>query len=221
MSIIRDFPEKFRNDSFKIALTGSAGMGLAERIGVKFIQEVIALSNAVTTLYKDVYALIELGGEDAKIILFDDNNVPEMRMNGSCAGGTGSFIDQMATLLDVSLEELNNLSMQSTKNLRIASRCGVFAKTDVQALANRGELKSNIAKAVFLAVANQTVTTLFSGAEIKPKILFAGGPLTFLSELRNAFYEVLDISNVDGVLVGTASWAEEDFKQMINIAKEK
>ncbi len=185
---------------FKIILTGTAGMGLASRIGIPFVQEVIAISNAVKSLYRGVFSLIELGGEDAKIVLFNKNFPPEMRMNGSCAGGTGSFIDQMATLLNVSFEELNQLSANSTKRLYIASRCGVFAKTDVQALINKGENKNDIAKAVFIAVANQVVSSLLSGAQLKPKVLFAGGPLTFMPELRKAFTEITDLAEEDFIL---------------------
>ncbi len=185
---------------FKVILTGTAGMGLASRINIPFVQEVIAISNAVKFLYCDVSSLIELGGEDAKIVLFNKNLPPEMRMNGSCAGGTGSFIDQMATLLNVNFEELNRLSAKSTKRLYIASRCGVFAKTDVQALINKGENKNDIAKAVFIAVANQVVSALLSGAELKPKILFAGGPLTFMPELRKAFIEIINLPESEFIL---------------------
>jgi predicted CoA-substrate-specific enzyme activase len=123
-----------------------------------------------------------------------------MRMNGSCAGGTGSFIDQMATLLNITPNELNELSKKATKKLYIASRCGVFAKTDVQALLNRGESKEDIAKSIFIAVANQTITTLLSGASVKGKVLFAGGPLTFLSELRKTFQETLNLPEDEFIL---------------------
>jgi predicted CoA-substrate-specific enzyme activase len=200
LTFLSELPDKFRNEKFKIIMTGSAGMGLASRIEIPFTQEVIALTKAIRKLYPEVSTFIELGGEDAKIVLFGKNSAPEMRMNGSCAGGTGSFIDQMATLLNVDLPTLNQVSKSATKKLYVASRCGVFAKTDVQALLNKGENKSDIARSVFMAVANQTITTLLAGAEVKSKVLFAGGPLTFLSELRKAFVEALDLPETNFIL---------------------
>ena len=195
---------RYRGVSFSVLITGSAGMGLASRTNLPFGQEVIALSKAIRTFYPDVSTFIELGGEDAKIVLFRKHQAPEMKMNGSCAGGTGSFIDQMATLLNMEPGDLNELAKHSTKKLFIASRCGVFAKTDVQALLNKGENKADIARAVFLAVANQTVTTLLAGAEVNGKVLFAGGPLTFLSELRKAFVETLEKPPEDFILPNNA-----------------
>ena len=192
--------KKYSDIKFTITITGTAGMGLAKRIDLKFEQEVVALSHFVKTFYPKVSTLIELGGEDAKIVLFSKNQAPEMRMNGSCAGGTGSFIDQMASLLNIDLNTLNELSKNSTKKLYIASRCGVFAKTDVQALLNKGENREDIAKAIFNAVANQAITALLLGAKIKPRVLFAGGPLTFLSELRKSFIEISDIDQNEFIL---------------------
>ena len=194
----------YAGQSFSVLMTGSAGMGLASRTGIPFGQEVIALSKAIRTFFPQVSTFIELGGEDAKIVLFREHQAPEMKMNGSCAGGTGSFIDQMATLLNMEPSDLNELAKQSTKKLYIASRCGVFAKTDVQALLNKGENKADIARAVFLAVANQTVTTLLAGAEVNGNVLFAGGPLTFLSELRKAFVETLEKPQDDFILPDNA-----------------
>jgi len=204
IDMIEKIAETYKNSKIKIAMTGSAGMGLAERSGLSFIQEVIAITKAIKALYPEVQTLIELGGEDAKVVLFEQGKTPEMRMNGSCAGGTGSFIDQMATLLNVSFEELNEMSKNSKKKLFIASRCGVFAKTDVQAHLNKGEHKEDIARAVFNAVANQAVSVLLGGVEVKPKVLFAGGPLTFLSELRRAFYEVLVMDKENFILPDNA-----------------
>ncbi len=192
LHILRQLLPEYGQESFTVNITGSAGMGLAARISVPFVQEVIALSKAIRSFYREISTFIELGGEDAKIVLFSKNQTPEMRMNGSCAGGTGSFIDQMATLLNVSPTTLNEMAKQSKKKLYIASRCGVFAKTDVQALLNKGEDKNDIARAVFTAVANQAITSLLAGADVKGKVLFAGGPLTFLSELRTAFVETLE-----------------------------
>jgi len=221
--MLKELHELYPSDQFHVQMTGSAGMGLARRIDVPFVQEVVALTQAIRTLHSDVSTFIELGGEDAKIVLFHPNQAPEMKMNGSCAGGTGSFIDQMATLLNVDLATLNEMAHNASKKLYIASRCGVFAKTDVQALLNKGESKEDIARAVFLAVANQTMTTLLAGAEIRPKILFAGGPLTFLPELRRAFIETLQQAENNFVLpdnsevlvaVGAAIKAEHDGKEM-------
>ncbi|BDU49719.1 acyl-CoA dehydratase activase [Haliovirga abyssi] len=191
---LKELKKEIGEEKFSLAITGTAGMGVANRNNFEFVQEVIAISKAIVKFYKEAHTLIELGGEDAKIILFEEGKTPEMRMNGSCAGGTGSFIDQMATILNVEISELNELAKKATKNLYIASRCGVFAKTDVQALLNMGESKEDIAKSVFLAVANQSITTLMAGATVKEKVIFAGGPLTFLSELRKAFYETLKLS---------------------------
>ena len=198
--ILTSLESQYRGQSFSVLMTGSAGMGLASRTGIPFGQEVIALSRTIRTFFPQVSTFIELGGEDAKIVLFRPHQAPEMKMNGSCAGGTGSFIDQMASLLNMEPGDLNELAKQSTKKLYIASRCGVFAKTDVQALLNKGENKADIARAVFLAVANQTVTTLLAGAEVNGKVLFAGGPLTFLSELRKAFVETLEKPAKDFIL---------------------
>ena len=200
LKTLKDLAKKYPKERFEVLMTGSAGMGLASRINVPFEQEVIALTQAIRKFYPEVSTFIELGGEDAKIVLFRPGASPEMKMNGQCAGGTGSFIDQMATLLNVDLQTLNNLAEGSTKKLYIASRCGVFAKTDVQALLNKGENKEDIARAVFLAVANQTITTLLAGAEIKSKVLFAGGPLTFLPQLRRAFIETINLPEKDFIL---------------------
>lgn len=213
---------KYPNTQFDILMTGSAGMGLASRINIPFEQEVIALTSAIKKFYPEVSTFIELGGEDAKIVLFRPGASPEMKMNGQCAGGTGSFIDQMATLLNIDLKTLNDLASKSTKKLYIASRCGVFAKTDVQALLNKGENKEDIARAVFIAVANQTITTLLAGAEIRSKILFAGGPLTFMPELRKSFFETIKLPEKDFILpknsevlvaVGSAVDAENKGKE--------
>ncbi len=200
LGILASIAPHYRNHSFNVLMTGSAGMGLASRTDIPFGQEVIALSKAIRTLFPQVSTFIELGGEDAKIMILRKQQAPEMKMNGNCAGGTGSFIDQMASLLNMEPAELNELAKQSTKKLYIASRCGVFAKTDVQALLNRGENKADIARAVFLAVANQTIATLLSGAEVSGKILFAGGPLTFLSELRKSFIATLGKPQEDFIL---------------------
>ncbi|MBT8762723.1 2-hydroxyacyl-CoA dehydratase [Desulfohalobiaceae bacterium Ax17] len=178
-----------------LAVTGSAGMGVAEVFGLPFVQEVVASAYFIEKFYPEVRTFIEIGGEDSKIIFFDDHFRPDIRMNGSCAGGTGAFIDQMAVLLDVGGRELNALAKKSTNIYPIASRCGVFAKTDIQSMLSRHVSKEDIAASIFHAVALQVLTALSRGREIKKKILFGGGPLTFYSKLRRAFIDILDIKS--------------------------
>lgn len=185
--------EKFPNTEFCINITGSAGMGIGERIGVSFIQEVVAAVEVVNNVYKDTHTLIDLGGEDAKMVFFAEGKHPDIRMNGSCAGGTGAFIDQMANLMNISVDEMGNQALTFDKIYPIASRCGVFAKTDVQNLISRNIPVADISASILHAVALQTVTTLARGCDIIPKILCIGGPLTFIPALRNAFREVLKI----------------------------
>lgn len=181
----------------KVAISGSAGMTLAEASGIPFVQEVYALSGAVAELAPDCDVVIELGGEDAKI-LFLTGGVEE-RMNGTCAGGTGAFIDQMATLLNVSVEELDALSLRHQKIYPIASRCGVFAKTDIQPLINQGAAKEDIAASIYQAVAEQTVTGLAQGRRIQGKVLFLGGPLSFNQGLRERFIAILGLTPENSV----------------------
>ena len=179
-------------------VTGSAGMGLSEKYHLPFIQEVVASAEVVQRLYPNVHTLIDIGGEDAKIIFFDGSErPPDMRMNGACAGGTGAFIDQMATLLNVSVSTLNELAQNYTHIYPIASRCGVFAKTDVQNLLAREIAREDIAASILHAVILQTLTTLARGRNPAPNILFCGGPLTFLSTLRSAFIKALNINEND------------------------
>jgi predicted CoA-substrate-specific enzyme activase len=181
------------NEEVAIAISGSAGLGLSSAIGAPFVQEVFATTQVVRTLAPDASCVIELGGEDAKIIFFDRAGVDE-RMNGSCAGGTGAFIDQMATLLDVSADELDLMSMQATRTYPIASRCGVFAKTDLQPLLNQGARKEDLAKSIYLSVVHQTIAGLAQGRKIIGKVLFLGGPLYFCRGLRECFCEALGLS---------------------------
>ncbi len=166
----------------KAAVSGSAGMGLAQGADLPFVQEVFATSEAVKRLDGDASCVIELGGEDAKIIFFD-SGIDE-RMNGSCAGGTGAFIDQMATLLNVTVEQLDQLSLSYDRIYPIAARCGVFAKSDIQPLLNQGAKKEDIAASIYQAVVNQTVTGLAQGRKITGKVLFLGGPLYYCKGLR-------------------------------------
>ncbi|HIZ09213.1 MAG TPA: 2-hydroxyacyl-CoA dehydratase [Candidatus Borkfalkia avicola] len=207
--------EKFGGGDFRICITGSAGLGLAERSGVGFVQEVQAAFTAIRRYYPDADAAVELGGEDAKIIFVTGGT--EQRMNGSCAGGTGAFIDQMATLLNISVTEMDELSLKAEKVYPIASRCGVFAKSDIQPLLNQGARKEDISASIFQAVVDQTVAGLAQGRRIKGKVLFLGGPLYFLKGLRRAFKETLKLDDEHAVFpdnapcfmsVGAALYAE-------------
>ena len=175
----------------KLVITGSAGLGVAKAAGLDFVQEVYATAAAVNTYIPDTDAVIELGGEDAKIIFF--GGALEERMNGSCAGGTGAFIDQMATLMNVTVNELDELSLRHEKIYPIASRCGVFAKSDIQPILNQGGRKEDVAASIFQAVVDQTVAGLTQGRELKGKIVFLGGPLHFLMGLRQRFVETLKL----------------------------
>lgn len=181
-------------DRVHLALSGSAGMGFAEQMAIPFVQEVFATKMAVAKRIPDADCVIELGGEDAKILFV--SGLPEVRMNGSCAGGTGSFVDQMATLLGVTPDEMNELAKDYTKIYSIASRCGVFAKSDIQPLINQGATKEDIAASIFAAVVNQTVSGLAQGREITGKVVYLGGPLTFLSELRASFDKTLGLKGI-------------------------
>lgn len=177
------------------AITGSAGMGLAEILNATFVQEVIACTETVEQLIPETDVVIELGGEDSKITFL--KNGIEQKMNGSCAGGTGAFIDQIAVLLNTDSAGVNILAKTAKTIYPIASRCGVFAKTDVQPLLNQGAKKEDIALSIFQAVVNQTIAGLASGRKISGKVAFLGGPLFFLDELRNRFIETLNLSEED------------------------
>ena len=180
---------KFPDAQMQIAISGSAGMGIADSLNIPFIQEVYATKVAAEHFAPGTDTIIELGGEDAKILFLTGNL--EVRMNGSCAGGTGAFIDQMSTLLNLSGAQMNEEAKKSQKIYTIASRCGVFAKSDIQPLLNQGALKSDISASIFAAVVNQTIAGLAQGRPIEGNILYLGGPLTFISELRKAFDSAL------------------------------
>ena len=179
------------------AISGSAGLGLAEAADIPFVQEVFATGEVVKKLEPDTSCVIELGGEDAKIIFFD-GGIDE-RMNGSCAGGTGAFIDQMATLLNISVDELDKLSLNAGRLYPIASRCGVFAKTDIQPLLNQGARKEDVAASIYQAVVNQTIAGLAQGKKIRGKVLFLGGPLFYCKGLRLRFKETLGLDDEHAV----------------------
>lgn len=192
--LIKDFPD----NTFTISLTGSGALDISKILGVNFIQEVIACKSAVEKLIPQTDVVIELGGEDAKIIYFD--KFIEQRMNGTCAGGTGAFLDQMASLLNTDTNGLNELSKTYETIYPIASRCGVFAKTDIQPLLNEGARKEDIAASIFQAVVNQTISGLACGRPIKGKVAFLGGPLNYLPELRKRFIESLKLTD-DKIIV--------------------
>ena len=189
--ILNSIAPRFSGQDIKLVITGSAGLGVAKASGVDFVQEVYATAAAVNEYIPNADAVIELGGEDAKIIFF--GGALEERMNGSCAGGTGAFIDQMATLMNVTADELDELSLKHEKIYPIASRCGVFAKSDIQPILNQGGRKEDVAASIFQAVVDQTIAGLTQGRELKGKIVFLGGPLHFLQGLRERFVETLKL----------------------------
>ena len=188
--ILTKIMKKYGNDCY-LSISGSAALGMAEYANVNFVQEVYSEKIACDKLAPETDVIIELGGEDAKIVFL--TNGLEVRMNGSCAGGTGAFIDQMALLLNVDITKMNDLAKSAVKTYQIASRCGVFAKSDIQPLINQGATREDLAKSIFFAITNQTVGGLAQGREIKGNILYLGGPLTFNSELRDCFNRTLKL----------------------------
>ena len=190
--LLQNAYEIFGDRQITMAITGSGGIALADYLHVPFLQEVIAGTKAVRTYYPQSDVIIELGGEDAKITYLTGGN--EHRMNGNCAGGTGAFIDQMATLLDTDAGGLNEMAKKADTIYPIAARCGVFAKTDIQALLNEGASKENVAASVFQSIVFQTITGLACGRPIKGTVCFLGGPLTYLSQLREQFAKTLHLT---------------------------
>ena len=197
-----------------LAISGSAGMGLADSCKVPFVQEVFATRVAANRLAPGTDCIIELGGEDAKILFL--TNGTEVRMNGSCAGGTGAFIDQMATLLKMGADEMDKAAQGATRTYTIASRCGVFAKSDIQPLINQGAQAGDIAASIYQAVVNQTIAGLAQGRPIKGNILYLGGPLTFAKTLRESFDRTLGVTgtlpenSLLFVAMGAAFYADEE-----------
>ena len=226
--VIRGLIDKFNiTEPVGCAVSGSAGMGLAEKVGLPFVQEVYATKVAMSHRLPEADVVIELGGEDAKILFLQGNL--EVRMNGTCAGGTGAFADQMASLMQIETGEMNELAKQHEKIYSIASRCGVFAKTDIQPLLNQGARKEDISASIFYAIVNQTITGLAQGHPIEGTIVYLGGPLTFLSELRKAFDKTLGCEGIcpaDSlvfVALGAAYYAQEkvDLEQVYERIGEK
>ncbi len=199
----------------ELAISGSAGMGMAESVGVPFVQEVFATRVAAGRLVPGTDVVIELGGEDAKILFLTGGM--EVRMNGSCAGGTGAFIDQMATLLKMTADEMDEAAQRAEKTYTIASRCGVFAKSDVQPLINQGAKATDIAASIYQAVVNQTIAGLAQGRPIKGNVLYLGGPLTFSKCLRESFDKTLGLAGTCPensllfVALGAAFYADQSF----------
>ncbi len=191
--LIQEAHKALGNVTFSAMITGSGGVSIAKSLGIPFIQEVVATANAIEAVAPTTDVAIELGGEDAKIIYF--SNGIEQRMNGVCAGGTGSFIDQMASLLQTDAIGLNELAKNHKVIYPIASRCGVFAKTDIQPLINEGAAKEDLAASIFQAVVNQTISGLACGKPIRGNVTFLGGPLHFLSELRERFIKTLRLTD--------------------------
>ncbi len=182
-----------------IILTGSVGMGFAERFGIDFVQEVVASVELIRSKFPEIKTFIDIGGEDAKMIFFEKEHSPDIRMNGSCAGGTGAFIDQMASLLGVEVNELSRLADEAENIYPMASRCGVFSKTDIQNLISRNVSKKDIAASVFHAVALQVISSLSRGYDVMPKVFFCGGPFAFIPALRKSFMKLLSLSPEDCV----------------------
>ena len=228
---LRSIEGMLRGRTVRMVITGSAGLGVAKASGIDFVQEVYATAAAVQEYDPGTDAVIELGGEDAKIIFF--GGALEERMNGSCAGGTGAFIDQMATLMNVTADELDALSLKHEKIYPIASRCGVFAKSDIQPILNQGGRKEDVAASIFQAVVDQTVAGLTQGRELKGKIVFLGGPLHFLMGLRQRFVETLKLDGDHAVFpengdcyaaIGAAlcasDYAEQPFEEELKRLEE-
>nr|WP_139652162.1 2-hydroxyacyl-CoA dehydratase [Raoultibacter phocaeensis] len=198
IEVLEEAAADFGSEAMTIAITGSGGLLLAQWLDIEFVQEVIASKTAVETFIPKTDVAIELGGEDAKIIYFDQGI--EQRMNGTCAGGTGAFIDQMAALLNTDAGGLNELAASCSTIYPIASRCGVFAKTDVQPLLNEGARKEDIAASIFQSVVTQTISGLACGRPIRGNVAFLGGPLQYLPELRKRFYQTLELDGEHSIV---------------------
>ncbi len=205
-SLMQNAIDKLGHFQYRLCVTGSAGMGLAEKFNLRFAQEVIVASQYIRRHFPLVNTLIDVGGEDAKMIFFNDERQPDIRMNGSCAGGTGAFIDQMATLLNLSIEELDALARTTDIIHPVASRCGVFAKTDVQNLISRKVPLPEISRSIFNAVSLQAINTLARGQKILSQIFFSGGPLSFIGSLRDRFIANIGIHPDQIVATGSGEY---------------
>ncbi|MBP3874063.1 MAG: 2-hydroxyacyl-CoA dehydratase [Lachnospiraceae bacterium] len=197
--LVEEAEEKLHDLDVSAVITGSGGLTLAGNMDIPFIQEVVAVSSSLKAYAPQTDVAIELGGEDAKIIYFDASGI-DQRMNGTCAGGTGSFIDQMASLLQTDVSGLNEYAKSYKSLYTIAARCGVFAKSDIQPLINEGATKEDLAASIFQAVVNQTISGLACGRPIRGHVAFLGGPLHFLSELRYAFIRTLNLDDEHAII---------------------
>lgn len=220
-SFVDELRSTLTSERFTLSITGSVGLGVSERYGLPFVQEVVAATEFTKRVHPEISTIIDIGGEDAKIVYLNNGQVSDLRMNGNCAGGTGAFIDQMALCLGVEVTELDGLARRSQRVYPIASRCGVFSKTDIQNLIARNVSKEDIAASIFRAVAVQTASALSHGCEVRPKVLFCGGPLTFIGSLRKAVsdYFKLDLEK-DCVVLDNANiipaWGTALFKNDMN-----
>ena len=197
---LNEIKHQLGNPALRLCVTGSVGMATADELRSEFVQEVVAATVFARNRYPEARALVDIGGEDAKVVFFNGQST-ELRMNGNCAGGTGAFIDQMALLLGCDNQRMSELAMTSTHVYPMAARCGVFAKTDVQNLMSRNLPESDIAASIFHSIAVQTVTTLSHGIDFTPPILLCGGPLTFLPALRKAFSDYLHLEAKDFIVL--------------------
>ena len=205
--LLAEASEKLGDREVSPVITGSGGLTLAKHLNVPFVQEVISVSAALSHYAPETDVAIELGGEDAKIIYFEGGNV-EQRMNGICAGGTGSFIDQMASLLQTDATGLNEYAKNYKAIYPIAARCGVFAKTDIQPLINEGATREDLSASIFQAVVNQTISGLACGKPIRGHIAFLGGPLHFLPELKEAFIRTLHLDEEHAITQKTPTCSQ-------------
>ena len=205
-TLLRTVAKEFPGCSFRLVACGSGGTTIADVLGVPFVQEVVANSLAVRRDHENVRCAIELGGQDAKMVFFERDEksgattVADMRMNGSCAGGTGAFIDEMAALLKVPVEQFDELAARGQSVHQVSGRCGVYAKTDIQPLLNQGVSKEDLALSSFHAIAKQTIGGLAQGLDIHPPVIFEGGPLTFNPTLVRVFAERLELADDDIVI---------------------
>lgn len=226
ITILQEVAQKFPNQSFKIALTGSGALSLSTKTNVSFIQEVIASSLSIKKKVPQADVVVELGGEDAKLTFL--TNGTDLRMNETCAGGTGAFIDQMASFLNMDVPQMDTLALTATTIYPIASRCGVFAKTDIVPLINEGCAKSDIALSIMQAVVNQFIGGLARGREITGTVVFLGGPLAFLQSLRKCFVETLKLDEKHAIFpqqaelfvaLGAALFAQTDTSEVKQLPK--
>jgi len=230
LKILQAIETAFGNLIFRVAISGSAGMGISEKHNIPFIQELISISSFIKKHFPQVNTLVDIGGEDSKIVFFRKDGTCDLRMNGTCAGGTGSFIDQMSTLMNLPIEELDKLAQKSNSIHPVASRCGVFAKTDVQNLIAREIPKEDISASIFHSLAIQVKNSLMKGNTFIPKVTFSGGPLTFITSLRKLLAKVLGIEKKDVVRIehpellaalGSANYCKQnEFRISLNRLKE-